>query len=124
MQIIVHKAYWLYFVFCVLSLAFGILLFFLPWLVNVTNIVVARLVAGWIIIQGLVTIITAIQGRKGSKVWILALIFGIIGVLLGIYALLHPYIFGVFFAYILGMLIGLLFIQSGISMAFLSSKKE
>ena len=123
---IAHKNFGLLFVFCILSIAFGVAVFFLPKLVTVTNTLVARLVAGWIILQGFVNIIAATQAKKLgiSKRWVLQLIFGIIGICLGAYALVHPLVFGVFFAFIIGAMIGIDFIQSGIALAFMTPKNK
>ena len=123
---IANKIYGIHLVFCILSAIFGIAVFFLPLLVTITNKLVARLVAIWIILQGIVTIISATQARKRtpSKKWILLLISGIVGLLLGCYAFVHPLIFGVMFAVVLGTLIGAYFIQSGISLAFLSRRAK
>ena len=123
---IAHKSFGLPFVFCILSVVFGIAVFFLPLMTVITNRLAARLVAFWIILQGIVTVSSAVQAKRlaAGKKWILQLICGIIGVLLGIYALLHPVIFGVYIAWVLGTLIGVYFVQTGISLVVFTAKAE
>ena len=123
---IAHKTYGLPFVFCILSAVFGVAVFFLPMVTAVTNRLAARLVAFWIIAQGLVCAVSAVQVKRiaGSGKWILQLICGIIGILLGIYALVHPLLFGVYVAWFLGIMIGVYFIQTGLSVVFFTAKAE
>ena len=121
-----NKAFGIPFIFCILSVVFGICVFLLPSLTVVTNRLAARLAAFWMIAQGLVCIISAIQAKRitASGKWILQLICGIIGLLLGVYALLHPLLFGIYIAWILGILIGIYFIQAGPSVVFFTAKAE
>ena len=120
---IISKSRGLHFAFCILSVLFGIAVFCLPLVTVITNNIAARIVAGWVIAQGFVTIATSkVVKAEGSKKWILLLLSGICGVLLGIYAFLHPVFFGVMVAWVLGIIIGAFFIQTGISILFLPSK--
>ena len=123
---IVNKSFGIGFVFCILSVAFGIAVFFLPMLAAFSNIVAARLVAGWIVLQGVVSAITAIQAKKlgASWKWIIRLLLGVIGVMLGIFCFLHPVLFGILFAWTLGVMIGVFFVQTGFSVMFLSAKAQ
>ena len=120
---IVTKSRGLHFVFCILSILFGAAVLCLPLFTAITNNIAARLVAGWVVVQGFVTIATSrVVKAEGSKKWIFLLLSGICGVLLGIYAFLHPFFFGVMIAWVLGVIIGAFFIQTGISILFLPSK--
>ena len=121
-----NKTFGIGFVFYILSVAFGICVFFLPMLMAITNHLIARLVAGWIVVQGIVTIITAIMERKvfASKKWIIQVIMGVIGIVIGIYSFMHPLLFGVLAAGVIGLLLGIYFLQAGISIIFLPSKAE
>ena len=76
--------------------------------------------------QGIVSIYAAIQVKKmsGSKVWIFQLIFGILGILVGIYSFFHPILFALTITWLVGVLIGAFFIQSGFSMIFLNPEKK
>ena len=123
---IAHKTFGLPFVFCILSVAFGVAVFFLPMLTVITNRLAARLVAFWIMAQGLICAISAVQAKQisGSRKWILQLVCGIIGILLGIYALVHPLLFGIYLAWFLGIMIGVYFVQTGFSLVFLTAKAE
>ena len=84
------------------------------------------MVAGWFVVQGFVSIFTSIRVSKvtQSKMWIFQLIFGILGVLLGIYSFFHPMIFGLSVAWIVGILIGAFFIETGFTMMFISSESK
>ena len=56
--------------------------------------------------------------------WILHLIIGILGVLIGIYSFFHPMILGLSLAWVLGLLVGVIFIQTGLSMMFFEPEAE
>ena len=123
---IVNKSFGIGFVFNILSVVFGIAVFFLPMLAAISNNIAARLVSCWIILQGVVSVITAIQARKlgGSWKWFVRLLLGAVGVCLGIFCFLHPVLFGILFAWTLGVLIGVFFVQTGFSVMFLSAKAK
>lgn len=111
---IAAKRFGVSFVFSILSFLFGIAVLFRPALLLFTDGILFYLLAAWIVLMGFVAIYSAITVTKatGSKMWILQLIFGIIGILLGCYTFFHP----VVFAITLGWLIGFYFIEAGITM--------
>ncbi len=119
---IVYKYYGIGFVFSILSLVFAIVMLFVPNMLVLTNIVIFEILACWISVMGIVSAVTAFQSRKltTSKSWIFKLIVGIVGFLIGIYAFLHPVIFGLSIAWIIGILVGVIFVETGFSLMFLS----
>ena len=123
---IASKVYGVGFVFSIISLLFGIALLVLPNLMAITFVVFFYMIGGWFILQGITSIVMSLKVRKitGSKKWIFQLILGILGVLLGIYTFIHPIAVGLTIEWILGILIGIFFIESGISMMFFSEKVE
>jgi uncharacterized membrane protein HdeD (DUF308 family) len=68
--------------------------------------------------MGIVTIINSISMKKatGSGIWILSLIFGILDILVGCYSFFHPMVLAVS----LGILIGIYFIETGLTLIFSS----
>lgn len=80
--------------------------------------VMLYIVAGWFVVMGIVDIYTSIAiTRKAipTGLWILQLILGIIAVLIGIYSFFRP----AALAITEGVLIGIFFIETGLSMMFL-----
>ena len=75
------------------------------------------LIAAWLLIQGLVTIILSFGARDVSKGWFWGVIVGILGMLAGIYSFAHP----VFTAMVEGVLIGLYFVETGFDMIVMGS---
>lgn len=123
---IANKTYGVGFVFSIISVVFGIAVLFLPNLLLLADAIIIYMVAGWFVVQGFVSIFTSIRVSKvtQSKMWIFQLIFGILGVLLGIYSFFHPMIFGLSVAWIVGILIGAFFIETGFTMIFISSESK
>ena len=120
---IAYKYYGVGFVFSIVSLIFAVIMLVVPNVFALTNVVIFCILACWIVIMGIVSAVTAIQLKNvsDSKMWILQLIIGIIAVILGIYAFLHPVAFGLAVAWIIGVLLGALFIETGCSMIFVTS---
>lgn len=108
------KRFGVSFVFSIISFLFGIAVLFRPGLLLFTDGILFYLLASWIVLMGFVAIYSAVTLTKatGSKMWILQLIFGIIGILLGCYTFFHP----VVFAFTIGWLIGFYFIEAGFTM--------
>lgn len=111
-----YKRYGLSFAFSILSLIFAIALLCLPNLMVLTDAVLIYMVAAWLVMMGVVSIVTSIRVTKktGSSIWIFQLIIGILGVLLGIYSFFHPAVIAVS----LGFLVGFWFIETGFAMIF------
>ena len=78
---------------------------------------VLMLIAAWLLVQGVVSIIVAFQARGESKGWYWGLIVGILGIIAGLYSFAHP----VLTAVTAGELNGFYFIQSGFDMIVLGS---
>ena len=117
-----EKTYGVRFVFSVLSVIFGIAVIFFPRLMLLADGVLIYMVAVWFVMQGFVSVFTAVNVTKrlDSGLWILQLIFGILGILLGCYSFFHPALVAVS----IGFLIGFYFVETGFTMLFSSSVKK
>ena len=117
-----EKRFGVGFVFSILSVVFGVSVMFFPRLMLLADGALIYMAATWFVLQGLVTIFTAVTITKaiGSKLWILQLIIGIIGLLLGCYSFFHPALVAIS----LGLLISLYFIETGFTMLFSAAKKS
>ena len=117
-----EKTYGVRFVFSVLSVIFGIAVIFFPRLMLLADGVLIYMVAVWFVMQGFVSVFTAVNVTKrlDSGLWILQLIFGILGILLGCYSFFHPALLAVS----IGFLIGFYFVETGFTMLFSSSVKK
>lgn len=117
-----EKRFGVGFVFSVISVIFGIAVLFFPKLMLLADGVLIYMAAAWFVLQGIVAVITAstLTRATGSKLWIVQLIFGIIGILLGCYSFFHPALVAVS----LGFLIGFYFTETGITMLLAAGKKE
>ena len=104
------KKYGINFVFGILSVIFAVILLFFPDVLVLTNGLMLYLTAAWFIMMGIVTIVNSVTITKpmGSGLWVLQLIFGILSVILGIFAIFNP----MFMAISIGVLIGIFFIGS------------
>ena len=100
----------------VLAIIVGLISLFMPGTTLVFDSLMLTLTAAWFIVMGVVSIVVAIKVRKEDSLWILLLISGILGVILGIYSFLHPTVL----ALSSGMMIGFFFIESGISLVVTS----
>ena len=114
------KQYGVNFAFSIISVIVGIIIACVPGLALMTDGMLLYMMAGWFILQGIVSVAVSIKfkGAAGGKKWIWGLVLGIIGILLGIYTMVHPMLL----AFTMGILIGVYFIESGISMIVLSSQ--
>lgn len=117
------KTYGLNFVFGVLSAIFGVLFICIPSLRNLTLFVGLYVMAGWFIFKGVLTLMESIKAKKSDSesMWILGVIVGILGILMGAYSALHPLVM----AFAEGWLISLYFIIAGLdSIAVAIGHKE
>ncbi len=114
------------FVFSIISVLFSIAVLIFPILLVDFKIIVSYMAVCWIIIMGIVSIVSSIQVSKltDSKMWIFELIIGILSVLLGIYSLFHPIVFSVTIDWLIGLIIGVYFIMTGFSMIFITSEAD
>ncbi|TGY96650.1 hypothetical protein E5329_08800 [Petralouisia muris] len=114
---VMEKEYGLPFLFGILSIILGIVIMVVPGLKLMTDGMLIYFMAVWFLLQGAVGIFMAVRQKNSeeSKGWVWVLILGILGVLVGIYSLVHPMLL----AFTFGILVGLYFIESGISMIVL-----
>jgi len=111
---VIRKEYGLLFVFDILSALLGILVLFIPQLTLLIDSANLVIFAIWFIVMGVISIINAVTVTKatGSGLWVLQLIFGILGILLGIFSFSQPLVSAI----TIGIMIGLYFIEVGITM--------
>lgn len=116
------KEYGLDFVFGILSVILGILILVIPGLKAMTTGMLMYIMAGWFIVQGIVSIYRAVKVKKndGGSMWIWGICSGVLCLLMGLYSAVHP----VVLALTMGLMVGLYFIVSGINMIALSAKGE
>ena len=111
---IVQKQYGMSVLFGILSVILGIIIMVVPGLKLMTDGMLIYIMAVWFLMQGVVSIFMSFRQKKlaqGSG-WIGTLILGILGVLLGLYSLVHPMLLALTF----GVLVGAYFIECGINM--------
>lgn len=112
---IIDKQYGRKFVFAILSLILGILGLVIPGAAAMNNSIMLYMVAFWLVIRGVLTIIAAIDSKKAGATTgmvFLGILLGILDIVLGIFSLVHPLVLAIG----LGILIGLYFIESGVNM--------
>lgn len=116
------KEYGLDFVFGILSVILGIIILVVPGLKAMTTGMLLYIMAGWFVIQGIVSIVRAVKVKKegGSSMWIWGICSGVLCILMGVYSAVHP----VVLALTMGLMVGLYFIVSGINMITMSTKME
>ena len=101
----------------ILAVIVGILCLIYPGTSLEINGLILKLIAVWLIIQGVVNIVTSVTAREEQSGWIWGVIVGILGILVGIYSFAHP---GVE-ALTIGVLIGLYFVEAGFDMIVMGS---
>lgn len=109
-----NKTYGLDFVFDILSIILGIVILVVPGLKLMTDGMLIYLMAFWFMLQGVINIFQSFRQKKVTKGlgWVWTLTLGILGLLVGIYSVVHPMLLALTF----GILVGVYFIESGISM--------
>ena len=117
---IARKEYEVNFAFSIISVIAGLVMVFMPGLQLMADGIFIYMMAGWFILQGVVSIVLSMKfkGVAGGKKWIWGLVLGILGIILGLYSTFHP----VLLALTTGILIGVYFVVSGMNMIFLSSQ--
>lgn len=117
---IAYRVFGIEFMFSIITIIIGILVLFSPNASFVTDfeLFLLYIMAAWLIIRGVVGIITAAQARAltGSGMFALAIIISIITLIVGIYSFIHPIVFSGF----LGILAGVYFIVEGIDLIVFS----
>ena len=114
-----EKRYDKEFVFAILSLIMGIAGFVIPGAANMTNFVLLYMAAAWLFIHGILSIIAAIGNKKenGTFLMIIGVLLGVLELGLCVYSVAHPAVLAVN----LGILIGLYYIEHGISTIIIGS---
>lgn len=115
------KRYGVPLVFAILTVILGCVILFVPGMRLTTDGMVIYFMAAWFIVQGILGIVNAVKQKSAGtgKGWILTLILGILGTLLGLYSAMHPLLL----AFTFGILIGMYFIESGITLIVGSCQK-
>lgn len=93
-----------------------------PGLKMMTTGMLLYIMAGWFIIQGIVSLYRGVKIKKNSDspMWIWSVISGVLCIVMGLYSAVHP----VVLALTMGLMVGFYFIVSGINMITLSAKNE
>lgn len=119
---VAEKDYGLEFVFGILSVILGVLILVVPGLKAMTTGMLLYIMAGWFVVQGIVSICRAVNIKKngGSSMWVLGVCSGVLCILMGLYSAVHP----VVLALTLGLMVGFYFIVSGINMIAMPAQSE
>ncbi|MEE0957508.1 MAG: DUF308 domain-containing protein [Ruminococcus sp.] len=112
---IATKRFGLDFVFGILSLIAGGFIVFSPNLSFVTELILLYIMAGWLVLRGIVGLVYSVKAKQligGGGVFVISLLIAILVICAGIYSFVHP----AFFAGFLGILASCFFIVEGIDM--------
>ena len=101
----------------ILAVIVGVVSLFRPGQVLVFDKIGLILIATWLFIQGIVTLVTSIRYRIFIRGWGWGVFAGILGIVAGLYSYVQPK----YLAVTAGVLIGLYFIEVGINMIVLGS---
>lgn len=107
----------------VLALIVGIIAIAKPGSTLAIDAIILGFVAAWFIIQGASQMVMAWKIKDLDKSWIWWFIIGILGIILGIYCLMHPKVA----ALTAGFLLGFSFLETGFNMltlAIAAGKKD
>lgn len=100
----------------IISIAIGVFSLTRPGGTEIFDRIILLIVSAWFLIQGIITIVISLR-LKGLRLrWFLGFIMGILGIVLGVYSLIHPLIS----ALTVGYLIAIYFIESGLDMIVLA----
>jgi uncharacterized membrane protein HdeD (DUF308 family) len=106
------RTWWVFLIGGIASIIFGVLAFINP---AIALAVLALYFAAWVMVDGVVNVIGAVQHRDKDG-WILMLLMGILGVLVGAYALFNPPVSMLAFLYVVSFMaiaFGVLLITMG-----------
>lgn len=101
----------------ILAVILGFVAAFRPGSALAFDSIILICIGIWVILQGIVSIVLAFQARKVGASWVFGLIVGIIAIILGILSFIYPY----FAAVTVGILVGIYFIEVGLSMIVLGA---
>ena len=102
----------------IIAVLFGILAMIWP---GVTAIALAVLWGIWALIEGVINLVAAFQKGAGGKAW--KIVFGIVSILAGLIAIIHPFDVAVVLTWILGIWFLIAAIFQGIG-AFSSTRTQ
>ncbi len=113
-ECIVMRDFGLMFIFSILTIIAGIFVFFSPNATFVTEMILLYIMAGWLIVRGVVGIVAAAQAKAltGEGVFGIAIVVSVLTLLLGIYSFIHPLVF----SGVLGILAGVFFVMEGVDL--------
>lgn len=102
----------------ILATVLGILAITRPGGIEIIDSVLIYLLGLWFIFRGCVSVYLSIKVRKLpiNNGWSLALIVGVLGIILGVYSLIHPMVSAI----AIGLLISLYFIEQGMDIITIS----
>ena len=106
------RNWWVFLIGGIASIIFGVLAFINP---AIALAVLALYFAAWVMVDGLVNVIGAVQHRDKDG-WVFMLLMGILGVLVGAYALFNPPVSMMAFLYVvsfMAIIFGVLLITMG-----------
>lgn len=106
------RTWWVFLLGGIASVIFGILAFINP---AIALAVLALYFAAWVLVDGVVNVVGAIQHRENDG-WVILLLIGILGTLVGGYALLNPPLSMLAFLYVvsfMAIMFGVLMISLG-----------
>lgn len=106
------RTWWVFLLGGIASVIFGILAFINP---AIALAVLALYFAAWVLVDGVVNVVGAIQHRENDG-WVILLLIGILGTLVGGYALLNPPLSMLAFLYVvsfMAIMFGVLMITLG-----------
>ena len=114
------KDYGLEFIYGILSVILGFLIIVVPGLKTMTSGMLLYIMAGWFVVQGILSIYRAVKMKKdnGGAGWIWGICAGVLCILMGLYSAVHPMVL----ALTLGLMVGFYFIVSGVDMIAMSSR--
>ena len=112
-----HKADALEWILNILAVIVGLIALFRPGSTLIFDSMILVIIACWFVVQGVIQIVLSLKAKGVFKGWYWGLIAGILGILVGIYSWFHP----VLTAVTAGILIGLYFVESGISLIALGA---
>ena len=116
-----EKRYDKRFFFAIISLILGIVGFAVPGIADLNNSILLYMAAAWFLIEGVLTILTAIESKKehgSTALMILGIVLGVLELIFAVYSIAHP----VLLAVSLGLLVGFYLIESGINMIYIGSE--
>ena len=116
-RFIVKRAGVLDLVISILAIIVGFVAATRPGSAEAFDSLILILIGVWVILQGIVSIVLALQARKMGANWVFGLIVGILAIAIGILSFTHPYITAI----TVGILVGIYFIEAGLSMIILGA---